>query len=143
MDDCTHQGEKRQFPVAVLTLRLVNQPNQWQTMKLSYELRSATQGLFYGGSITLPCLPPLSQLNPFVPHIRAICSTESTSSVMMLVLKHHLLKYKCYIVFVSRSMVDMLDWNSLIDERTKISNLLVVPNLQVGRQRETDTSTTA
>ncbi|XP_039514880.1 proline dehydrogenase 1, mitochondrial-like [Pimephales promelas] len=33
----------------------------------------------------------------------------------------------------SSGMVDMLDWNSLIDERTKISNLLVVPNLQTGQ----------
>ncbi|XP_059405537.1 proline dehydrogenase 1, mitochondrial-like [Carassius carassius] len=30
----------------------------------------------------------------------------------------------------SSGMVDMLDWNHLIDERTKISDLLVVPNLQ-------------
>ncbi|XP_026096418.1 proline dehydrogenase 1, mitochondrial isoform X2 [Carassius auratus] len=30
----------------------------------------------------------------------------------------------------SSGMVDMLDWNRLIDERTKISDLLVVPNLQ-------------
>ncbi|XP_051749927.1 proline dehydrogenase 1, mitochondrial isoform X3 [Ctenopharyngodon idella] len=33
----------------------------------------------------------------------------------------------------SSGMVDMLDWNSLIDERTKISDLLVVPNLQTGQ----------
>ncbi|KAF4113816.1 proline dehydrogenase 1, mitochondrial [Onychostoma macrolepis] len=32
----------------------------------------------------------------------------------------------------SSGMVDMLDWNCLIDERTKISDLLVVPNLQTG-----------
>uniref|UniRef100_A0A8C2CYF9 Proline dehydrogenase n=1 Tax=Cyprinus carpio TaxID=7962 RepID=A0A8C2CYF9_CYPCA len=32
----------------------------------------------------------------------------------------------------SSGMVDMLDWNRLIDERTKISDLLVVPNLQTG-----------
>ncbi|XP_052411776.1 proline dehydrogenase 1, mitochondrial [Carassius gibelio] len=30
----------------------------------------------------------------------------------------------------SSGMVDMLDWNRLIDERTKTSDLLVVPNLQ-------------
>ncbi|XP_041079125.1 proline dehydrogenase 1, mitochondrial-like [Polyodon spathula] len=29
--------------------------------------------------------------------------------------------------------VDLLDWNSLIDSRTKISNLLVVPNLETGQ----------
>ncbi|KAJ1121809.1 hypothetical protein NDU88_000328 [Pleurodeles waltl] len=28
--------------------------------------------------------------------------------------------------------VDLLDWNSLIDSRTKLSNLLLVPNLQTG-----------
>lgn len=27
--------------------------------------------------------------------------------------------------------IDVLDWNSLIDERTKISDLLVVPNVEV------------
>uniref|UniRef100_A0A9R1SKP4 Proline dehydrogenase n=2 Tax=Cyprinus carpio TaxID=7962 RepID=A0A9R1SKP4_CYPCA len=32
----------------------------------------------------------------------------------------------------SSGMVDMLGWNRLIDERTKISDLLVVPNLQTG-----------
>jgi len=64
MDDCTHQGEKRQFPVAVLTLRLVNQPNQWQTMKLSYELRRATQGLFYGGLYYTALLAPIESTKP-------------------------------------------------------------------------------
>ncbi|XP_049594922.1 proline dehydrogenase 1, mitochondrial [Syngnathus scovelli] len=29
--------------------------------------------------------------------------------------------------------IDMLDWNSLIDDTTKISNLLMVPNLQTGK----------
>ncbi|MBN3304270.1 PROD dehydrogenase, partial [Amia calva] len=29
--------------------------------------------------------------------------------------------------------VDLLDWNNLIDDRTKISNLLVVPNLETGQ----------
>ncbi|XP_048874707.1 proline dehydrogenase 1, mitochondrial [Brienomyrus brachyistius] len=29
--------------------------------------------------------------------------------------------------------IDLLDWNSLINDRTKISNLLVVPNLQTGQ----------
>lgn len=29
------------------------------------------------------------------------------------------------------STIDMLDWNGLIDERTKISDLLMVPNLEV------------
>uniref|UniRef100_A0A673ITS7 Proline dehydrogenase n=1 Tax=Sinocyclocheilus rhinocerous TaxID=307959 RepID=A0A673ITS7_9TELE len=43
-----------------------------------------------------------------------------------------LLKRECCILFVPQSMVDMLDWNRLIDERTKISDLLVVPNLQTG-----------
>ncbi|XP_051981181.1 proline dehydrogenase 1, mitochondrial-like [Xyrauchen texanus] len=33
----------------------------------------------------------------------------------------------------SSGSVDMLDWNSLIDERTKIFDLLVVPNLQTGQ----------
>ncbi|XP_029961179.1 proline dehydrogenase 1, mitochondrial [Salarias fasciatus] len=28
--------------------------------------------------------------------------------------------------------IDMLDWNSLIDDRTKISDLLVVPNIELG-----------
>uniref|UniRef100_A0AAY4BRW0 Proline dehydrogenase n=1 Tax=Denticeps clupeoides TaxID=299321 RepID=A0AAY4BRW0_9TELE len=28
--------------------------------------------------------------------------------------------------------IDLLDWNSLIDDRTRISNLLVVPNLETG-----------
>lgn len=28
--------------------------------------------------------------------------------------------------------MDLLDWNSLIDSRTKISKLLLVPNMQVG-----------
>ncbi|MCI4392842.1 hypothetical protein PGIGA_G00150810 [Pangasianodon gigas] len=32
----------------------------------------------------------------------------------------------------SSGTIDMLDWNSLIDERTKISDLLVVPNLETG-----------
>ncbi|KAJ8286036.1 hypothetical protein GJAV_G00033790 [Gymnothorax javanicus] len=32
----------------------------------------------------------------------------------------------------SSGTIDLLDWNSLIDERTKISNLLVVPNLETG-----------
>lgn len=30
------------------------------------------------------------------------------------------------------STVDLLDWNSLIDSRTKLSKLLLVPNMQVG-----------
>uniref|UniRef100_A0A8C1MQ54 Proline dehydrogenase n=1 Tax=Cyprinus carpio TaxID=7962 RepID=A0A8C1MQ54_CYPCA len=33
----------------------------------------------------------------------------------------------------SSGTVDMLDWNRLINERTKISDLLVVPNLQTGQ----------
>ncbi|XP_073808076.1 proline dehydrogenase 1, mitochondrial isoform X3 [Danio rerio] len=33
----------------------------------------------------------------------------------------------------SSGIVDMLDWNRLIDERMKISDLLVVPNLQTGQ----------
>ncbi|KAJ8415312.1 hypothetical protein AAFF_G00422920 [Aldrovandia affinis] len=33
----------------------------------------------------------------------------------------------------SSGTIDLLDWNSLIDERTKISNLLVVPNLEAGQ----------
>ncbi|KAG9339592.1 hypothetical protein JZ751_023483 [Albula glossodonta] len=33
----------------------------------------------------------------------------------------------------SSGTIDLLDWNSLIDERTKISNLLVVPNLETGQ----------
>ncbi|XP_035235858.1 proline dehydrogenase 1, mitochondrial [Anguilla anguilla] len=32
----------------------------------------------------------------------------------------------------SSGTIDLLDWNSLIDERTKISNLLVVPNVETG-----------
>ncbi|XP_017307719.1 proline dehydrogenase 1, mitochondrial [Ictalurus punctatus] len=32
----------------------------------------------------------------------------------------------------SSGTIDMLDWNSLIDERTKISDLLMVPNLETG-----------
>ncbi|XP_028434149.1 proline dehydrogenase 1, mitochondrial isoform X2 [Perca flavescens] len=32
----------------------------------------------------------------------------------------------------SLGTIDMLDWNSLIDDRTKISNLLVVPNVELG-----------
>ncbi|XP_053337598.1 proline dehydrogenase 1, mitochondrial [Clarias gariepinus] len=32
----------------------------------------------------------------------------------------------------SSGTIDMLDWNSLIDERTKISDLLVVPNIETG-----------
>lgn len=32
----------------------------------------------------------------------------------------------------SSGTIDMLDWNSLIDERTKISELLVVPNVELG-----------
>ncbi|GAA6104863.1 proline dehydrogenase 1, mitochondrial [Tachysurus ichikawai] len=31
----------------------------------------------------------------------------------------------------SSGTIDMLDWNGLIDERTKISDLLMVPNLEV------------
>lgn len=34
--------------------------------------------------------------------------------------------------FISRT-IDLLDWNSLIDDTTKISNLLMVPNLKVSR----------
>ncbi|XP_045889989.1 proline dehydrogenase 1, mitochondrial [Micropterus dolomieu] len=33
----------------------------------------------------------------------------------------------------SSGTVDMLDWNSLIDDRTKISDLLVVPNVELGQ----------
>lgn len=29
------------------------------------------------------------------------------------------------------STVDLLDWNSLIDNRTKLSKLLLVPNMEV------------
>ncbi|XP_031161187.1 proline dehydrogenase 1, mitochondrial isoform X2 [Sander lucioperca] len=32
----------------------------------------------------------------------------------------------------SLGTIDMLDWNSLIDDRTKISDLLVVPNVELG-----------
>ncbi|KAM3867858.1 proline dehydrogenase 1, mitochondrial [Diretmus argenteus] len=32
----------------------------------------------------------------------------------------------------SLGTIDMLDWNSLIDDRTKISDLLVVPNVEMG-----------
>ncbi|XP_028851965.1 proline dehydrogenase 1, mitochondrial [Denticeps clupeoides] len=32
----------------------------------------------------------------------------------------------------SSGTIDLLDWNSLIDDRTRISNLLVVPNLETG-----------
>ncbi|XP_070760069.1 proline dehydrogenase 1, mitochondrial [Enoplosus armatus] len=32
----------------------------------------------------------------------------------------------------SSGTIDMLDWNSLIDDRTKISDLLVVPNVELG-----------
>ncbi|XP_069034229.1 proline dehydrogenase 1, mitochondrial [Embiotoca jacksoni] len=32
----------------------------------------------------------------------------------------------------SSGSIDMLDWNSLIDDRTKISDLLVVPNVELG-----------
>uniref|UniRef100_A0A3Q1FZS9 Proline dehydrogenase n=1 Tax=Acanthochromis polyacanthus TaxID=80966 RepID=A0A3Q1FZS9_9TELE len=32
----------------------------------------------------------------------------------------------------STGSIDMLDWNSLIDDRTKISDLLVVPNVELG-----------
>ncbi|XP_008283616.1 proline dehydrogenase 1, mitochondrial [Stegastes partitus] len=32
----------------------------------------------------------------------------------------------------STGCIDMLDWNSLIDDRTKISDLLVVPNVELG-----------
>ncbi|KAG7318176.1 hypothetical protein KOW79_017931 [Hemibagrus wyckioides] len=33
----------------------------------------------------------------------------------------------------SSGTIDMLDWNGLIDERTKISDLLLVPNLETGQ----------
>ncbi|XP_062398655.1 proline dehydrogenase 1, mitochondrial [Sardina pilchardus] len=33
----------------------------------------------------------------------------------------------------SSGTIDLLDWNSLIDDRTRISNLLVVPNLETGQ----------
>ncbi|KAL2092271.1 hypothetical protein ACEWY4_012069 [Coilia grayii] len=33
----------------------------------------------------------------------------------------------------SSGTIDLLDWNSLIDDRTRISNLLVVPNLEIGQ----------
>ncbi|XP_039906593.1 proline dehydrogenase 1, mitochondrial isoform X2 [Simochromis diagramma] len=33
----------------------------------------------------------------------------------------------------STGCIDMLDWNSLIDDRTKISDLLVVPNVELGK----------
>uniref|UniRef100_A0A8C1PQ85 Proline dehydrogenase n=1 Tax=Cyprinus carpio TaxID=7962 RepID=A0A8C1PQ85_CYPCA len=48
------------------------------------------------------------------------------------IISDKLLKCECCILFVPQSMVDMLGWNRLIDERTKISDLLVVPNLQTG-----------
>lgn len=35
-----------------------------------------------------------------------------------------------HINFTSRT-IDLLDWNSLIDDTTQISNLLMVPNLEV------------
>uniref|UniRef100_A0A672IGE8 Proline dehydrogenase n=1 Tax=Salarias fasciatus TaxID=181472 RepID=A0A672IGE8_SALFA len=34
--------------------------------------------------------------------------------------------------FSPHRCIDMLDWNSLIDDRTKISDLLVVPNIELG-----------
>ncbi|XP_030647818.1 proline dehydrogenase 1, mitochondrial [Chanos chanos] len=33
----------------------------------------------------------------------------------------------------SSGTIDMLDWNSLIDDRTKVSDLLVVPNIETGQ----------
>lgn len=34
-------------------------------------------------------------------------------------------------LFCSCRTIDLLDWNSLINDRTKISNLLVIPNMEV------------
>lgn len=38
-------------------------------------------------------------------------------------------------VMLSRT-IDLLDWNSLINNTTKISNLLMVPNLEVSQKPE-------
>ena len=35
------------------------------------------------------------------------------------------------VLFMSSRTIDLLDWNSLINNTTKISNLLMVPNLEV------------
>ncbi|XP_035386221.1 proline dehydrogenase 1, mitochondrial isoform X2 [Electrophorus electricus] len=40
---------------------------------------------------------------------------------------------KCLFFLASKSTIDMLDWKCLIDERMRISDLLVVPNLEEGR----------
>ncbi len=76
MDDCTHRGEKHKFPLAVLTLRLVHFTNQWQNIWI--ELLKD-----YSTGAPLLCLTPLSQLNPWVTKLRALCAAESTSSIMM------------------------------------------------------------
>ena len=39
--------------------------------------------------------------------------------------------YSRSVLVLLPSTIDLLDWNSLIDDRTEISNLLMVPNLQV------------
>lgn len=38
-------------------------------------------------------------------------------------------------VLYLHSTIDVLDWNSLLDERTQSSDLLVVPNVQVSSIR--------
>lgn len=38
-------------------------------------------------------------------------------------------------VLYLHSTIDMLDWNSLLDERAQTSDLLVVPNVQVSSIR--------
>lgn len=38
-------------------------------------------------------------------------------------------------VLYLHSTIDVLDWNSLLDERTQTSDLLVVPNVQVSSFR--------
>lgn len=34
-------------------------------------------------------------------------------------------------IFCGSRTIDLLDWNSLLDDRAKISDLLVVPNVEV------------
>lgn len=41
-------------------------------------------------------------------------------------------EYSKHVYFIPRT-IDMLDWNSLINDTTKISDLLMVPNLQVSK----------
>lgn len=53
---------------------------------------------------------------------RSVIKKTSASIILIYMLSH----------LIGRT-IDLLDWNSLINDTTRISNLLMVPNVQVSR----------